>query len=87
MNGRSSDSRSRVHTVGTSSPADITQPLSALLESVDSPVGRTRLASYLEQQPFPHYQPHPSQADIFERIDQDGTRTVGRFINRNFERA
>lgn len=60
------------------------QPLSVLLESVDSPIGHARLAAYLEQQPFPHYQPHPTQAGSLERIDQDGTRTIGRFVNRKF---
>ena len=60
------------------------QPLSSLLESVDSPTGRTRVTEYLEQQPFPHYQPHPDTPGLLERIDQDGTRTAGRFVNRKF---
>lgn len=60
------------------------QPLSSLLESVDSPTGRARLTEYLDQQPFPHYRPHPDTPGLLERIDQDGTRTVGRFVNRQF---
>jgi hypothetical protein len=65
----------------TSSPGEA---LSTCLESVDTPAGRARLAAYLEQQPFPHYEPHPSLTGVLVRIDQDGTRTVGRFVNRQF---
>jgi hypothetical protein len=61
-----------------------TQPLSALLDSVDSPAGRGRVAAWLEGQPFPHYQPHPGIPGLLERIDADGSRTVGRFVNRQF---
>jgi len=61
------------------------QPLSACLESVDSPDGRKRVAAYLESQPFPHYRPHPAKPGLLERIDQDGRRTLGRFVNRQFK--
>lgn len=65
------------------------QPLSEVLESVDTPGGRKRVAEYLESQPFPHYRPHPDRPGLLERIEEDGTRTVGRFVNREFrpERA
>jgi hypothetical protein len=62
-----------------------TQPLSTLLKSVGSPAGHARLAAYLDQQPFPHYQPHPTRPGLLERIEQDGTRTIGRFVNRQFQ--
>jgi ParD-like antitoxin of type II bacterial toxin-antitoxin system len=61
------------------------RPLSACLESVDSPVGRERVATYLQSQPFPHYMPHPAKRGLLERIDEDGTRTIGRFVNRQFK--
>jgi hypothetical protein len=61
-----------------------TQPLSALLDSVDSPAGRGRVAAWLESQPFPHYQPHPDIPGLLERIEEDGSRTVGRFVKRQF---
>ncbi len=61
-----------------------TQPLSALLESVDSPAGRGRVAAWLESQPFPHYQPHLNWPGLLERIEEDGRRTVGRFVKRQF---
>jgi hypothetical protein len=66
---------------GTSSPGET---LSVCLESVDTPAGRARVATYLEQQAFPHYETHASQLGLLERIEQDGTRTVGRFVNRQF---
>jgi hypothetical protein len=60
------------------------RPLSACLESVDSDAGRRRVATFLESQPFPHYQPHPDRPGMLVRIDADGQRTVGRFVNRQF---
>ena len=62
-----------------------TRPLSACLESVDSAEGRKRVTAYLESEPFPHYQPHPEKQGLLVRIDADGTRTTGRFINRKFK--
>ncbi|HEV2961716.1 MAG TPA: hypothetical protein VG649_07840 [Candidatus Angelobacter sp.] len=61
------------------------QPLSACLESVDSPEGRKRVTAYLERQPFPHYRPYPEKPSLLERIAEDGTCTVGRFVNRKFK--
>lgn len=63
------------------------QPLSACLEAVDSPQGRRRLADYLASQPFPHYEPAPDEPGLLVRIESDGTRTVGRFVNRKFRPA
>ncbi|MGC2581794.1 MAG: hypothetical protein WA399_06825 [Acidobacteriaceae bacterium] len=63
------------------------QPLSELLETVDAPAGRKRVAGYLASQPFPHYQPHPERAGLLVRIDESGKRTVGRFVNRKFRAA
>lgn len=60
------------------------RPLSACLESVDSDAGRGRVASFLEDQPFPHYQPHPDRPGMLVRVAADGQRTVGRFVNRQF---
>lgn len=61
------------------------QPLSSCLASVDTPVGRRRVTAYLQGQPFPHYRPHPQKPGLLERIDEDGTRTLGRFVNRQFK--
>jgi hypothetical protein len=61
------------------------QSLSSTIDSVDSPTGRARVAAYLQSQPYPHYKPHPSRPGLLERTEEDGTRTVGRFVNRQFQ--
>lgn len=61
------------------------RPLSECLNSVDSAKGRQRLKTYLENQPFPHYEAHPDIAGLLIRIDADGRRTAGRFVNRQFQ--
>ncbi len=61
------------------------QPLSACLAAVDSPEGHKRVADYLESRPFPHYEVDPDRPGKLIRIDSDGTRTVGRFVDRRFQ--
>jgi hypothetical protein len=61
------------------------QPLSECLKSVDSPEGRKRVWDFLQSQPFPHYEPHPKAPGLLVRVDADGKRTTGRFVNRQFE--
>lgn len=62
-----------------------THPLSDCLKSVDSPAGRRRVAEFLQDQPWPHYEAHPHQAGVLVRIEANGKRTVGRFVNRQFQ--
>ena len=62
-----------------------TRPLSACLKSVDSPAGRRRVTGFLQSQPWPHYEPHPNRAGVLVRIEANGKRTVGRFVNRQFQ--
>ena len=61
------------------------RPLSECFESVDSPAGRRRVAEYLETQPFPHYEPAADRPGLLVRIEADGKRTLGRFVNRRFK--
>jgi hypothetical protein len=61
------------------------RPLSECLKSVDSPKGRRRLEKYLDTLPFPHYEPAPNKPGFLVRIDESGKRSVGRFINRQFQ--
>lgn len=61
------------------------QPLSRLLETVDSAEGRRRVTGVLAQQPFPHYRAYPGSPGLLQRVAADGTRTVGRFVNREFK--
>jgi ParD-like antitoxin of type II bacterial toxin-antitoxin system len=59
-------------------------PLSECLASVDSAAGRKRVSEYLDSRPFPHYQPVPGSPGLLVRVDADGTRTMGRFVGREF---
>jgi hypothetical protein len=54
------------------------------LASVDTPEGRERLKAYLDSEPYPHFEAHHSQAGLLVRIEENGARTVGRFVNRAF---
>jgi hypothetical protein len=60
------------------------QPLSEALASVDTPAGRKRVQDVIASRPFPHYRQYAGQPGLLVRIDQDGTETVGRFLNRVF---
>jgi hypothetical protein len=42
------------------------------------------LKTYLDSEPFPHFEAHPDKAGLLVRIEEDGSRTVGRFVNRTF---
>ena len=61
--------------------------LSDLIGSVDTPEGRLRLAEHLESEPYPHYEIAPEDPGLLVRIEADGTRTLGRFVNREFRTA
>jgi hypothetical protein len=69
------------------SRAGTAKPLSACFQSVDSPAGRRRVAGYLKTLPYPHYEPAPGRPGWLLRIEADGKRTVGRFVNRQFQAA
>ena len=60
------------------------KPLSACLNSIDSIEGRKRLAEHLKSLPYPHYEPAPDLPGMLVRIEADGRRTTGRFVNRKF---
>ncbi|HMF37345.1 MAG TPA: hypothetical protein VKF17_11920 [Isosphaeraceae bacterium] len=60
-------------------------PLSECLASVDSAAGRRRVVEYLESGPFPYYRPVPGSPGLVVRVDVDGTRTLGRFVGREFQ--
>jgi hypothetical protein len=62
-------------------------PLSERLASGDSAEGRRRVALYLQARPFPHDEPVPGSPGFLVRIDVDGTRTIGRFVGREFQEA
>jgi hypothetical protein len=59
--------------------------LSECFATIDAPEGRRRVAEYLESRPFPHYEAATDAPGLLVRIDADGTRTVGRFVGRQFQ--
>ena len=67
--------------------AGAVRSLAKCLKSVDSPAGRRRVAEHLQRQPYPHYEAAPDAPGMLVRIEADGTRTVGRFVNRQFKAA
>jgi ParD-like antitoxin of type II bacterial toxin-antitoxin system len=60
-------------------------PLSERLATIDTPAGRRRVAEYLDSRPFPHYEPAADGPGLLVRIEADGTRTLGRFVGRQFQ--
>jgi hypothetical protein len=62
-------------------------PLADLVDSVETTAGKEMLKDYLDSEPFPHFEPHPGQPGLLVRIDENGRRTVGRFVNRTFTRV
>ncbi len=62
------------------------QPLSACLKSVNLPEGQKRLGAHLKSLPYPHYESAGSTG-LLVRIEANGKRTIGRFINRKFQRV
>ena len=64
--------------------AGAAKPLSACLDSVDSPEGRRRVAEHLQTQPYPRYEPADTPG-LLIRNTADGKPTLGRFVNRRFQ--
>ena len=81
--GRAIEPLLRYNEVLTLKKQGAAKPLSECLEEVDSPAGRKRLANVLRQRPFPHYESAGKPGQIV-RIEQNGKRTTGRFVNRRF---
>ena len=59
------------------------RPLAQAIAEVDSAEGRTRVCDYLNHRPFPHFEASQTPG-VIVKIDEDGTRTEGRFVNRAF---
>lgn len=64
--------------------AGAAKPLSACLDTVDSAGGRRRVAEHLKTQPYPHYESADTPG-LLIRTTADGKRTLGRFVNRQFQ--
>ena len=61
-------------------------PLSVCLDSVNTRAGQARLSAVLADRPYPHFEP-AAKSGVLVKIDEDGTRTTGRFVNREFRPA
>ena len=61
-----------------------TKPLSELVAGVGRAEGSARLKAYLDSEPFPHFEAHPTRRGFLIRTDADGRRLVGRFAGRVF---
>ena len=59
-------------------------PVTARLKDIDTPAGRARVAAGLASEPFPHFEVAPGRPGFLVKIDEDGTRTLGRFAKRKF---
>ena len=57
-------------------------PLADLVDLVDTAEGRQIFKTYLEGEPFPHFEAHPSREGFLVRTEENGERTVCRFVNR-----
>jgi hypothetical protein len=64
--------------------AGAAKPLSACLDTVDSPAGRRRVMEHLQSRPYPHYEPSDTPG-LLIRTSADGKRALGRFVNRRFQ--
>ena len=60
--------------------------ISDALAEVDSESGRQRVRDLLDKTPFPHFEPSRKSGYVV-KIEEDGTRTEGRFVNREFVEA
>ncbi|MHA3773426.1 TA system antitoxin ParD family protein [Verrucomicrobiota bacterium sgz303538] len=60
------------------------KPLSECLRNAGTKAGHRQLQSVLKSRPFPHYEAAADRPGHLVRIDEDGTRTIGRFVNREF---
>ena len=58
--------------------------ISEALSEVGTEAGRQRVFEYLKARPYPHYEALSDQPGLLRRIEEDGTKTIGRFVNREF---
>jgi hypothetical protein len=63
------------------------QPVSACLAVVGTEAGKAPLAAVLDARPYPRFEAAPDKPGFVVRVEQDGTRTVGRFVSRVFKPA
>jgi len=60
-------------------------PLSACLRPRSRKEAAADLAAHLAAQPFPQFHPVPGKPGHLLKVDADGTRTLGRVVDRSFK--
>lgn len=58
--------------------------ISECIALVDTPKGRTMFKAFLQSEPFPHFEAFQGDRSLLVRIEADGTRRIGTFVDRNF---
>lgn len=58
--------------------------LELCLANIGTPAGKARLSEHLRQLPFPQYESNPNDPTTVVQILENGTRTIGRFVDRKF---
>lgn len=61
--------------------------VSKSLGEIGTTPGRERLSRVLQGRPYPHFEAAEERPGFVIKIDADGTRTVGRFVQRVFTPA
>lgn len=59
--------------------------LADAIANVDTSQGKQRVHEYLQSRPYPHFESVGGKPGLLRKIDQDGTETIGRFVNRTFQ--
>ncbi len=81
--GKALEQAAGFHEIAALKRAGKCPPLSTLIDQVGRPEGAERLRAVLAARPFPQFEPTATPS-VFARIDADGTRTLGRFVQRQF---
>ena len=82
--GRAVDSLLRVGDILALKQQGKSKPLSECLAEVETAEGRRKLKEFLLAGPFPHYEAAEGRPGWLLRTEEDGKRTIGRFVNRRF---
>lgn len=81
--GRAVEERLRLSDVIALKQAGTARPLSECVALAGTAEGRSRLEAVLSSRPYPHFEA-AEEPGLIVRVDADGTRTRGRFVNRKF---
>ncbi len=57
------------------------KPLSECIAEIDTPIGHQRVQQVLQARPFPHFEAAVGRPGWLIRIEADGTRIPGRFVD------